>query len=89
MGGILVDYTVQKTELTRSADQNIYSIPIDKYFEAGSENEYIKIMLWSDLNKMLPICEPYIVSADSTPTIYSKIFWTAALPSKKGFIPYF
>ncbi len=87
--GVLVDYTVQKTELTRAADQNIYSIPIDKYFEADSENEYIKIMLWNDLNKMLPLCEPYIVSADSNPTIYSKIFWSAALPSKKGFIPYF
>ena len=87
--GVLVDYTAQKTELTRTADQNIYSIPIDKYFEAYGENEYIKIMLWSDLNKMLPLCEPYIVSSDSTPTIYSKIFWTAALPSQKGFIPYF
>ena len=87
--GVLVDYTAQKTELTRTADQNIYSIPIDKYFEAYGENEYIKIILWNDLNKMLPLCEPYIVSADGTPTIYSKIFWTAVLPSQKGFIPYF
>ncbi len=58
---MLSDILIQDVEVSTYGVETTYHIALDREISNNNDNEYIKFMLWDDLENCMPLCKPYTV----------------------------